>query len=801
MNRRTGLLLALMLVLPLAFAPQAAHAGGQAAAAAGQSAYGQDVVLTGLSDLECAEVYEIVVQQTKVQLNYRPAEGAPPEEAAGLTRYSYLALTGGEGGDRTLVIGLMAYATQDPRVYLWGQAAGAEGETIANPDIAVVAQAVNEAVANLKKAPRTYAPRDLAQEVYQLSYVDAESCVKALQQMGYNTTAPKPAVKLGELPIVLAMPQKSPKTVTAAKTANRQPWQMDEDTISSPEERLMILYHTTQVAEVARIKEILETSLDVAARSVLIEGMVIELTESGFKELGFKWEVIKYEDDREATFEPGLERWPLVMLYNAKAHPEDFVREVNLRIEAAIDEGQAEILSSPSVLVLDNRNAEVSVTEDIPILESLIRENTTNFKVRFETVGIIMNIKPRISEDATTVAMQVLVEISEAPEEQFLEVQDQNIAPLITRRAVSTVARVRDNTPFIIGGLIRNEKAHEEDRVPLLGRIPLIGFLFQHRTDRREKREVIIVLTPRVILPGGTNRPVLPKDSERFDFLENRLFRNSYRLKSEDVFDLGFLESNETVIETMARVKRFVRLHPEYVSRSPFREMAAGIIPGEDAVVVRMLFEVVRDNLELYEQIEDGHVLFFSEDPEKPAGFGVKFFKRVLESASPNGKLEGYFERSYPKDVLFLCYSGDPTGGLDAALKAPVARMEWVNVASEDDLERELLERNKLGEDLRYERFALAINEESDLVRLKSTIALREIAKVNNFENLLRLSNFRVGRKIVIPQLGSQDERMFLVDHTVAEFFYKSDYYYHALERELEQSYAIIEQVMGEEGP
>jgi len=110
-----------------------------------------------------------------------------------------------------------------------------------------------------------------------------------------------------------------------------------------------------------------------------------------------------------------------------------------------------------------------------------------------------------------------------------------------------------------------------------------------------------------------------------------------------------------------------------------------------------------------------------------------------------------------------------------------------------------VLARNKLGDNLRYDRFALVINTEGDLVRLKSSIALREIAKVNNFERLLRLSNFRVGRKLVIPELGGQDERMFLVDHAVAEFFYKSDYYYHALKEKLEQSYIVVEQAMAQE--
>ncbi len=780
-------------------APQKADAGQQQEQATGKKepqAFGLEVTLASLSEQACRDVYETVLHDALLTLNYAQAEQAPQEKVAALTRYACLTRSTDEGERRDMVLGLKSYATQESRLYLWGQTVSGE-QVIANSDVGDLAQAAEAAVKAIKQAPRTFALSELSHEAYQLSHIDVPSCVKMLGQLGFNTGVPKGKVNLNQLPTVFPLDQAVAKTVVGQKT-------LAEDTLSAPENRLLVVYHTSQSEEVARLKETIEETIDIPARQVLIEGMVVELVEQNFEELGVEWEIFGSRWQK-ATFEGEGENRPFIYMYDPEFDPTaDLAERLRAKLKMIIDQGTAEILSSPQVLVLNNRNAQIRVVQDVPIFESIIRETTTNFRIRYETVGIILNIKPRVDQQGQTVSMQVKAEISEAPEEQFVKIQEQSVAPLISRREVSTIARVHDNTPFIIGGLIRNEKATQWDKLPLLWRIPVLGRLFQRRSDRNDKREVIVVLTPRVIRPGGTNRPAMPKDDERFDFLDNRLFRNSYRLKAEDVFDLGFLENSQAIRETIRQVKDFVARHPQYADRCPFSEMSQGRIPGEDAVVIRMLFEIARDKLQLYKNIPSENVLFFEHDESKPAGFGVNFLARkgrgILLGASPDGTLKGYLNRPYPKKVLFLRFDADAGERLESAVKGPVARVEWREVDNEDEVQQHLLEINSLSEDYEYDEFALPINEESDFVRLKSCIALREIATVNNFGDLLRLENFRVGRKFVIPEFGQLEERMYLVDQTVAEFFYKSDYYYHALKQRLEEGYRIIEEAMAAEG-
>ncbi len=675
---------------------------------------------------------------------------------------------------------------------LWGAAAGAQEETPA------------EQPAQPPQLPASVPVRQLSHETYQLSCIDMQSCIEILGQLGYTTKPPGAQAQLAQLPAVFAMPSVSPKSIIV-DPGQVSKTKLSEETLSAPEHRLIILYHESQSEEVARLRDLLEGTIDVPERMVLIEGMVIELTEDLLKELGVEFaayggELQWGEFAREAG-RTGDSQVPLYLFRNRTdlPAPADLRHRVQATIRAAIQEGRAEVLSSPSVLVLNNQNANIQVTSQLPIFKTIITERTTKIDIGWETVGIIMNIKPRVSNDGSTIAMQVLVEVSESPE--FLTVvtgeEEQAIAPLIDRRVVQTVARVQDNTPFIIGGLIRNEKTETTDRIPILSRIPLLGNLFQSKSDRREKREVIIVLTPRVIEAGGTQRPVLPKDSEQFDFLDNRLFRNAYRLKAEDIFDLAFLEENPTILDAMARVRRFVAKHPEYRERSPFREMSQGSIPGEDAVVVRMIYEVAK-KLGLHEQLKTERMIVFEADPEKPAGFDVTFLKKLLEKSSPDGTVAGYFARPYPKEVLLFRYNLPMGDGMKEVLCSPVAHLERKTVQSRDEVEDVLLEINRLHDDYTYHEFAFVLDSEKDLVRLKAAVALREIAKVNNFEDLLVLRNFRVGRKVVMPEV-EKNERVFLVDHEVAECFFKSEYYYPALKAKLEQGYRIVEQALAAE--
>ena len=247
---------------------------------------------------------------------------------------------------------------------------------------------------------------------------------------------------------------------------------------------------------------------------------------------------------------------------------------------------------------------------------------------------------------------------------------------------------------------------------------------------------------------------------------------------------------------------------PELAEVSPFRELSQGVIPGEDAVVVRMIYEILqKPALALHEHIDTNNIILFERSDSSPAGFKVRFLASddptrpgLLQAASPDGTVRGYFARQYPKDVLFVHYNLAPGGGLSKALETPVAEAEWVTVASRDEVEQHMLEMNHLAEDYRYHHVALVIDTERDLERLKVAIAAREVAKVNDFEEILSLQRFRVGRRFVLPELEREQDRIYLIDPRVTEFFYKSDFYYSVLKEQLELAYDMLMKEVQKEG-
>ena len=157
--------------------------------------------------------------------------------------------------------------------------------------------------------------RDLSHETYQLSFVDMQSCIEILGYLGYNTAAPEGEVQLSQLPAVFPVPFKPSGSIVGKSTDQKAT--LAEETIAAPENRLMILYHSSQSADLAQLMDALQNTVDVPERQVLIEGMIIELSENDFKELGVEWKY--WGSDYTVSFLPDGDFVPFMYYYNPEA--------------------------------------------------------------------------------------------------------------------------------------------------------------------------------------------------------------------------------------------------------------------------------------------------------------------------------------------------------------------------------------------------------------------------------------------------------------------------------------------------
>jgi Type II secretory pathway, component PulD len=179
--------------------------------------------------------------------------------------------------------------------------------------------------------------------------------------------------------------------------------------------------------------------------------------------------------------------------------------EINAKLEKLISDQSSEILSRPSVLVLDGRQARIVVGQQIPIARSTATGQNVVSATEYIPIGIVLNLRPRISSNGNEITMQVETIISEAQERVGVGSVGGDVlsAPTFSSRKVQTYVQVEDNTPFIIGGLISHKDTKQENQFPILGRIPILGELLGFNKKVRSNKEVIVVITPHIVDVGS----------------------------------------------------------------------------------------------------------------------------------------------------------------------------------------------------------------------------------------------------------------------------------------------------------
>ena len=335
-----------------------------------------------------------------------------------------------------------------------------------------------------------------------------------------------------------------------------------DNAIASPMTQIMVLFHPAYPEQFSEVRRILDTFVDRPARQIFIEAMVLEIGEEGLKELGVEWALNEFPLSVNAgslnagTADETLRVGTLDSSMLNEIFEGEYQWNWEATIRALIRTRKAEILSRPSVLTLDNRQSTIRVGQDIPIASSLEGLGTDSTKVSFQfdylPTGILLNIRPRINESGDEISMLIDTIVSAKVPGEDLEMKSADgtvlaSAPTVSTRRVQTYGRIPNNTPLIIGGLVSREYTQTLEKVPLLGDLPVVGALFRAQTNDRLKREVIIVLTPHVLPEKREVLRAIPKDEDYFDSFGNDLFRDSYRIRSEDVFDLSFLLENRRI--------------------------------------------------------------------------------------------------------------------------------------------------------------------------------------------------------------------------------------------------------------
>jgi hypothetical protein len=211
---------------------------------------------------------------------------------------------------------------------------------------------------------------------------------------------------------------------------------------------------------------------------------------------------------------------------------------VNVLLRALQEKRRLEILSRPQIMALDAQLAHIEVGQQVPIIQSTTANTTitggqTN-QYTYQAVGLILDVRPLISPD-DRVVMQIQATKSEVgPEAEGIPIEISANGtvlriPRIDNTTAYTVVSAMDGQTVVLGGLITTRKIDVHRRVPLIADVPLIGDLFRFDSVGEERRELLIILTPRVLHADST------ADAERLKQVESS--RMSWILK--DVVSLN----------------------------------------------------------------------------------------------------------------------------------------------------------------------------------------------------------------------------------------------------------------------
>ncbi len=648
--------------------------------------------------------------------------------------------------------------------------------------------------------------RDLEFEVIKLSYIRTDRAVAILKSIGYVVIEFEPGkdshagerqytpkqsskfnvndVKPSELPIIIKLPETESVTLVkeeksssksskkGAVSVNLGGITLENTTDGEPMQRLLVGYNRDKFDDVAQLLDLIHNKIDLPAEQILIEALVIELDSDKLDELGIDYSgtgagfsaSFPPPDSETGEINPFTVILDRTLLGNANTF--------RTNVEALISTKAAEILSKPSVLVLDGRQARIQVGQQIPIVKTTDTQISQTKSVDYIPVGIVLNLRPRINEDDTRITIQVETIISET-EQRIGASSGGGVleAPVINNRRVQSFVRVANNTPFIIGGLISNKKSQSEGGIPILKDLPFLGKIFSVSSERSIKKEVIVVITPHIIQESENNfSRVIPQDSELFNAFGNRSFPNSYRVQNTDVFDLSFIYNSPIFQKIQARVVEAAKQDKAMYVEEPYKSVLEGRVFGEEILVRRMIYEII-EKMDYYKHIDPEKVMFFHNEANNPAGFKVEplagYIRRVL-----NMKDEKY---------LRLSYSIHGEASLDKPFVRPTAIVAYDDIDLKYNYKKMIRIKNKRGNDPSEDSFTILISKEKHERRLYEILVMKKVLELNP-DLSLQLDYFKPGIEILFPSPEVLIKDFHIVDRDAAKYFYEVNDYYGAFE-------------------
>jgi type II secretory pathway component GspD/PulD (secretin) len=256
-----------------------------------------------------------------------------------------------------------------------------------------------------------------------------------------------------------------------------------------------------------RVKEDL-SKIDVPLRQVMIEAIVTEFSKEARKSLGIDASWLAEKDGRTLSIITPLGNITdssLGISYNRSDIPyKNWIYDQKLSLKALIQDGKVKIRANPRVATLEGQKATIYIAKEE--YYSIVTGPVTYPYTQLEKimVGVSLNITPYLS-DKNEITVEIVPEVSDV-----IGTGSAGL-PVVSRRTVTTKVRVKEGETIIIGGLLQKNESTTRKKIPLLGDIPILGYLFSNTSKVVNENEVVIFITPHILNEAGEVNPATQK--------------------------------------------------------------------------------------------------------------------------------------------------------------------------------------------------------------------------------------------------------------------------------------------------
>ena len=276
-------------------------------------------------------------------------------------------------------------------------------------------------------------------------------------------------------------------------------------------------------------------NLDVVPLQVLIEASVIEVTLTDNLRYGVEW-FLKHgapgNETAEALFDldPGSDPdassalgFLTPMVGPGLSYAFLGSGSVKVILNALETESKVEVLSSPSLMVLDNQTASIKVVNQVPFTTTQQQSaigggvDTSNILQGVELIdaGVELEVTPRVNLGGR-ITLELVQDVTDVDTSQAQVAGN----PAFLKRNVESTVTVQSGETIVIGGLIRRTNTYSNDGIPVLKDLPVLGTLFSRTIDDDRRTELMVLLTPKAVRDQGEARTVTKEFRERLKELE-----------------------------------------------------------------------------------------------------------------------------------------------------------------------------------------------------------------------------------------------------------------------------------------